>query len=202
MHDVPGPEIERDAIDTGKIQRAIRDILTAIGEDPDREGLQDTPNRVARAYAEMFSGLAEDPGCALGKVFHENYRDIVIVRDIHVASFCEHHLLPFTGAASIGYMPGAHGAVVGLSKLARLVGAFARRPQVQERLTAQVADAIERYLSAEGVLVVIECEHSCMSMRGVMKTEATTVTSAMRGALRNDPQKHAWAMNLLRRGWA
>ncbi|MCM0149861.1 GTP cyclohydrolase I FolE [Photobacterium galatheae] len=187
-------------MDKERIERAVREILYAIGDDPQREGLLDTPKRVAKAYEEMFSGLASDPFEVLGTVFHENYRDIVMVRNIEVSSFCEHHLLPFRGTASIGYLPAKEGGVVGLSKLARLVEVFARRPQVQERLTTQIADALEAALDAEGVIVEIECEHSCMSFRGVKKSGSTTVTSTLRGVFRDDPQQQAMVLNLLRGG--
>ncbi|MGY5766112.1 GTP cyclohydrolase I FolE [Brachybacterium sp. DNPG3] len=190
----------RREVDTGRIERAVLEILWAIGEDSGREGIRDTPRRVARAYEEAFSGLHENPEAALGTVFQERYRDLVIVRDIRVSSFCKHHLLPFSGKASVGYIPGASGAVVGLSKLSRMVDVFARRPQVQERLTSQVADALVEFLAAEGVIVVIECEHVCMSVRGVRKPESNTVTSALRGSLRSDPQKQSATVNLIRSG--
>lgn len=164
------------------------------------QGLREAVEDGWYVYQEAFSGLHENPEEALGAAFQENYRDLVIVRDIRVSSFCEHHLLPFSGKANIGYIPGSSGAVVGLSKLSRLVDVFARRPQVQERLTSQVADAIVEFLDAEGVIVVIACAHACMSVRGVQKPESDTVTSAFRGSLRSDAQKQLVAVNLVRSG--
>ncbi|WP_067782176.1 GTP cyclohydrolase I FolE [Actinomyces vulturis] len=171
--------------DAQGVERAIRDLLTAIGEDPDRDGLKDTPERMARAYAEMFSGLGTDPSEHLSKVFDVGHNEMVLVRDIALYSVCEHHLLPFHGVAHVGYIPGKDGKVTGLSKLARLVDGYARRPQVQERLTAQVADAVVSGLNPRGVIVVVEAEHLCMSMRGVRKPGSNTVTSAVRGIMRN-----------------
>ncbi|MDU0349154.1 GTP cyclohydrolase I FolE [Actinomyces sp. MRS3W] len=171
--------------DAEGVRRAIRDLLIAIGEDPDRDGLRDTPDRMSRAYAEMFSGLEEDPASHLETVFDADHQEMVLVRDIPLYSVCEHHLLPFHGVAHVGYIPGEDGRVTGLSKLARLVEGYARRPQVQERLTSQIADAMVERLGVRGVIVVIEAEHLCMSMRGVRKPGANTITSAVRGAMHN-----------------
>jgi len=183
------------AVDTERVAAAVREILIAIGEDPDRDGLLETPERVARAYKEMFSGLESDPADVLAKTFEIDHDEMVLVRDIEVWSTCEHHLLPFTGVAHVAYIP-AKGRITGLSKLARLVDAFAKRPQVQERLTTQVADALVEYLQPQGVMVVIECEHLCMTMRGVRKPGAKTVTSAVRGVM-NNPATRAEAMSLI-----
>ena len=169
-----------------------------MGEDPEREGLQDTPARVARAYREVFSGLYTDPSEVLSRTFDEDHRELVLVRDIPIYSTCEHHLVPFHGVAHIGYIPGQSGAVTGLSKLARLVDLYAKRPQVQERLTSQVADALVDRLAPSGVLVVIECEHLCMSMRGIQKAGAVTTTSAVRGSMRTNASTRAEALGLLR----
>jgi GTP cyclohydrolase IA len=168
-------------VDLARIAAAVRELLVAVGEDPDRDGLRDTPARVARTYAEIFSGLREDPGHHLTATFEAGHDELVLVRDIQLYSVCEHHLLPWLGKAHVAYIPGEDGRVTGLSKLARLVEGYARRPQVQERLTAQVADTLERVLEPRGVLVVVEAEHLCMSMRGVQKPGAMTVTSAVRG---------------------
>ena len=183
------------AVDKARVAAAVREILIAIGEDPDRDGLQETPERVARAFSEMFSGLETDPADVLAKTFKIDHDEMVLVRDIEVWSTCEHHLLPFTGVAHVAYIP-ARGRITGLSKLARLVDAFAKRPQVQERLTSQVADAMVEYLHPQGVMVVIECEHLCMTMRGVRKPGAKTVTSAVRGVM-NSPATRAEAMSLI-----
>ncbi len=182
--------------DKAGVEKAVRDLLVAIGEDPDREGLQGTPERLGRSFAEIFAGIHVDPSEVLDKQFDVGPSELIIVRDIAMFSMCEHHLLPFHGVAHIAYIPGASGRVTGLSKLARLVVGFSRRPQVQERLTAQIADAVEQRLGAGGVLVVIEAEHMCMSMRGVRKPGASTVTSAVRGQLRS-PATRAEAMSLL-----
>ncbi|WP_442510296.1 GTP cyclohydrolase I FolE [Novipirellula sp. SH528] len=187
----------RDHVDLKRIEEAVRVILDAVGEDPDREGLLETPARVARMYAEMFAGLKSDPGRHLAKVFTENYDEIVLVRDISFCSMCEHHLLPFTGRAHIAYLPS--GKVVGLSKLARVVEEVARRPQVQERMTQTIADLVEERLSANGVAVVCEATHSCMTMRGVRKPGSLCVTSAMRGAFRDDPKSRAEVLGLINR---
>ena len=181
--------------DAEGVRRSVRDLLVAIGEDPDRDGLRETPERMARAYAEMFSGLDEDPAAHLEKVFDVGHEEMVLVRDIPLYSVCEHHLLPFHGVAHVGYIP-TKGRITGLSKLARLVDAFAKRPQVQERLTSEVADALVQHLQPRGVIVVIECEHLCMTMRGVRKPGAKTVTSAVRGILANSATR-AEAMSLI-----
>ena len=182
-------------VDIERAAAAVREILIAIGEDPDRDGLKETPERVARAYQEMFSGIESDPAEVLSKTFEIEHDEMVLVRDIEVWSTCEHHLLPFTGVAHVAYIP-AKGRITGLSKLARLVDAFAKRPQVQERLTTQVADALVEHLNPQGVMVVIECEHLCMTMRGVRKPGAKTVTSAVRGVM-NSPATRAEAMSLI-----
>ena len=186
-------------IDTGRIERAVREILLAIGEDPDRDGLAETPARVARAYAEQFSGLAQRPEDVLATVFDADYDELILVRDIEVYSTCEHHLVPFFGLAHVGYIPNEKGQITGLSKLARLVDVYARRPQVQERMTSQIADALMTVLEPRGALVVIEAEHLCMSMRGVRKPGAKTVTSAVRGSMRDSDRTRAEAMSLLMR---
>jgi len=178
------------------VERAVREILLAIGEDPDRDGLRQTPARVARAYAELFAGMWQRPQDVLTTTFDLGHDEMVLVKDIEVFSFCEHHLVPFHGVAHVGYIPSEDGRITGLSKLARLVDVYARRPQVQERLTTQVADALTELLSPRGVIVVVECEHLCMSMRGVRKPGARTVTSAVRGHLRN-PATRAEAMSLI-----
>ena len=182
--------------DEERAARAVRELLLAVGEDPDREGLQETPARVARAYREIFAGLTMDARDVLTTTFDLGHEEMVIVRDIEVYSTCEHHLVPFHGVAHVGYIPGADGRITGLSKLARLVDVYARRPQVQERLTSQIADALVEVLDPRGVLVVVECEHLCMSMRGVRKPGSRTVTSAVRGQMR-DPATRAEAMSLV-----
>ena len=182
------PERDRDEIpayDHDRAAAAVRELLVAIGEDPDREGLRDTPDRVARAYAELTSGLRQLPSDVLTTVFDIGHDEMVLVRDIELWSMCEHHLVPFTGVAHVGYIPAESGKITGLSKLARLVDVFAKRPQVQERLTTQVADALVEALEARGVIVVIEAEHLCMTMRGVRKAGARTITSAVRGQMHN-----------------
>lgn len=176
---------------------AVRELLLAIGEDPDRDGLRETPERVARAYAEMCGGMFADPADVLTPVFDEDHDELVIVKDIALYSLCEHHLTPWYGVAHVGYLPNPDGQITGLSKLARLVDLYARRLQVQERLTTQVADALEQRLSPRGVIVVVEAEHLCMSMRGVRKPGARTVTSAVRGALRRSASSRAEAMGLI-----
>jgi GTP cyclohydrolase I len=186
-----------EPIDQPRIERAVREILIAIGEDPDRDGLTDTPARVARAYAEQFSGLSQQPEDVLGTVFDADHDELILVRDIEVYSTCEHHLVPFFGAAHVAYIPNEKGQITGLSKLARLVDVYARRPQVQERMTSQIADALMRVLEPRGALVVIEAEHLCMSMRGVRKPGAKTVTSAVRGIIRDSARTRAEAMSLL-----
>jgi GTP cyclohydrolase I len=183
-------------IDQGRIEKAVREIIEALGEDPEREGLLETPQRVAAFYAEVFDGLHRDPGEVVDAFFgEEHYQEIVMVREIPFYSMCEHHFVPFHGQAHVAYIP--RGRVTGLSKLARLVEGFARRPQMQERLTAQVADALTERLEPLGVLVVVEAEHLCMSMRGVKKPGATTVTSAVRGTMESQPATRAEAMSLL-----
>jgi GTP cyclohydrolase IA len=184
--------------DLPRIERAVREILEAIGEDPGRDGLVDTPNRVARMYAEIFAGLREDPGRHLSVTFEAQHDEMVMVKDIDVFSVCEHHLVPWFGQAHVAYIPGDEGRITGLSKLARLVEGFARRPQVQERLTTQVADAVEKVLEPRGVLVVVEAEHLCMSMRGVRKPGAKTVTSAVRGVFRDSVATRSEAMGFIR----
>lgn len=183
-------------VDLPRAEAAVREFLFAIGEDPDRDGLVETPKRVAKAALELFAGLRQDPAEVLSKTFPIEHEELIIVRDIPMYSTCEHHLLPFHGVAHIGYIPAADGAVTGLSKLGRLVDVFARRPQVQEQITTQVADALVTHLGAKGVIVVIEAEHLCMSQRGVMKPGARTITSAVRGQLR-DVATRAEAMSLL-----
>ena len=186
----------KNEFDFERAQRAVKELLVAIGEDPEREGLKDTPARVARSLKENFAGLWQHPKDILATTFDIGHSELVIVRDIEVYSHCEHHLTPFHGIAHIGYIPGSKGQITGLSKLARLVDLYARRPQVQERLTSQIADALVEGLDAAGVIVVIECEHLCMSMRGVRKSEARTITSAVRGQLRNSATR-AEAMALI-----
>jgi GTP cyclohydrolase I len=189
-----------DSIDQARIEKAVREILLAIGEDPDRDGLVDTPARVARMYADIYSGLHDSPDQHLQVTFEAGHDEMVMVRDIPMYSQCEHHLIPFLGKAHVAYIPGADGRITGLSKLARLVDAYAKRPQVQERLTTQIADEIERTLEPRGVLVVIEAEHLCMSMRGVRKPGSTTVTSAVRGLFRENAATRTEAMDFLRDG--
>jgi GTP cyclohydrolase I len=183
-------------VDQLRIQRAVREILAAIGEDPDRDGLLETPKRVAKAYAEMFAGLHQDAAEVLSTSFDLDHQELVLVKDIPFYSTCEHHLVPFHGTAHIGYIPSVDGRVTGLSKLARLVEVYARRPQIQERLTTQIVDAMMEHLKPKGAIVVIECEHMCMSMRGVRKPGAKTVTSAVRGQIRETATR-AEAMSLI-----
>ncbi|MFC4104365.1 GTP cyclohydrolase I FolE [Micromonospora zhanjiangensis] len=187
------------AVDLARIEKAVREILIAVGEDPDRDGLVQTPARVARAYAEIFAGLRVDPAQVLTTTFEANHEELVLVRDIDVTSLCEHHLLPFRGSAHIGYLPGPEGRITGLSKLARLVEVFARRPQVQERLTSQIADLLMAKLEPRGVIVILDCEHMCMAMRGIQKSGASTITSAVRGVLQRDAKTRAEAMSLILR---
>lgn len=183
-------------IDHARAEAAIRELLIAVGEDPDRDGLRDTPARVARSYEELLAGMGQDPQEILAATFDVGHDELVLVKDIELWSMCEHHLVPFTGLAHVGYIPGEGGHVTGLSKLARLVDCFGRRPQVQERLTTQIADALIESLKPRGVIVVIEAEHLCMAMRGVRKGGASTITSAVRGQLR-DPATRAEAMGLI-----
>jgi GTP cyclohydrolase I len=178
------------------VRRAVRDLLVAIGENPDRDGLRDTPDRVARAYQEIFAGQWQKPEDVLTTTFDLGHDEMVLVKDIEVMSTCEHHLVPFTGVAHVGYIPSEDGRITGLSKLARLVDVFARRPQIQERMTTQIADSLMRILQPRGAIVVVECEHLCMSMRGIRKPGASTITSAVRGQLR-DPATRAEAMSLI-----
>ncbi|MEV6354435.1 MULTISPECIES: GTP cyclohydrolase I FolE [Streptomyces] len=182
--------------DEKRAENAVRELLIAVGEDPDREGLQQTPARVARAYRELLSGMRQEPEDVLTTTFDLGHDEMVLVKDIELVSFCEHHLLPFHGVAHVGYIPAESGKITGLSKLARLVDVYARRPQVQERLTTQVADSLMRILEARGAIVVIEAEHMCMSVRGIRKPGAKTTTSAVRGQLR-DATTRAEAMSLI-----
>ncbi|MEU3505456.1 GTP cyclohydrolase I FolE [Streptomyces hundungensis] len=182
--------------DEKRAENAVRELLIAVGEDPDREGLQETPARVARAYREILAGLRQTPEEVLTTTFDLGHDEMVLVKDIEIVSLCEHHLLPFHGVAHVGYIPAESGKITGLSKLARLVDVFARRPQVQERLTTQVADSLMRILDARGAIVVIEAEHMCMSVRGIRKPGAKTTTSAVRGQLR-DPATRSEAMSLI-----
>lgn len=185
-------------MDLARAEAAVRELLLAIGEDPDREGLRDTPARVARSYLETFGGMFTEPADVLQTTFDESHDELVLVKDIALYSTCEHHLVPWHGTAAVGYIPGADGRVTGLSKLARVVDLYARRPQVQERLTQQVADTVYQRLGARGVIVVIDAEHLCMAMRGIRKPGARTVTSAVRGTLRSDPRSRAEALSLIR----
>ncbi len=189
---VHAPEIDQE-----RIAAAVREILFAIGEDPDRDGLLDTPSRVARMYAEICAGLHQEPSEHLATVFEADHDEMVMVRDIPMYSLCEHHLIPFIGKAHVAYIPNRSGNVIGLSKVARLVDGFAKRPQVQERLTRQVADALEEHLQPRGVLVVMEAEHLCMSMRGVRKAGSSTVTSSVTGIFRANVATRAEAMRFL-----
>ena len=197
---LPLPPEMAPSVERARIEAAVREILAAIGEDPDRDGLLDTPARVARMYAETCAGLHEDPARHLKVTFDAGHDEMIMVRDIALYSMCEHHLVPFFGTAHVAYIPNTDGRVTGLSKLARLVDGFARRPQVQERLTTQVADAIEATLAPRGVLVVVEAEHMCMAMRGIRKAGASTVTSAVRGIFRSDAAARAEAMRFIERG--
>jgi GTP cyclohydrolase I len=184
-------------VDQPRIERAVREILLAIGEDPERDGLAETPARVARAYAEQFAGMRQRPEDVLTTLFDADHDEMVLVRDIEMYSTCEHHLTPFFGFAHVGYIPNEKGQITGLSKLARLVDLYARRPQVQERMTSQIADALMSVLEPSGVIVVIEAEHLCMSMRGVRKPGAKTVTSAVRGVFLDSDRTRSEAMSLL-----
>jgi GTP cyclohydrolase I len=184
-------------VDQQRIAAAVREILFAVGEDPERDGLRSTPDRVARMYAEIFSGLGAHPDSVLTTVFEADHDEMVLVKDIEVASTCEHHLVPWIGVAHVGYIPNDDGRITGLSKIARLVDLYARRPQVQERLTTQVADALEEGLKPRGVIVVVEAEHLCMTIRGVRKPGARTVTSAVRGLFRDSVSTRGEAMSLI-----
>ena len=191
------PEKTNAPVDTARVAAAVSEILAAIGEDPGRDGLLATPERVAAMYEELFSGIADDPGRHLTVTFAADHDEMVMVREIPFASVCEHHLVPFIGRAHVAYIPNNDGRITGISKLARLVDGFARRLQVQERMTTQIADAIERALAPRGVLVVVEAEHLCMSMRGVKKPGTVTVTSSVRGLFRTDPATRAEAMQFV-----
>jgi GTP cyclohydrolase I len=191
---------ESIVVDRPRIERAVHEILIAIGEDPERDGLLDTPARVARMYEEICSGLREDPALHVTKVFEADHDEMVMVRDIPLYSLCEHHLVPFIGKAHVAYIPSENGRITGLSKIARLVDGYARRPQVQERLTSQVADALAESLDPKGVMVVVEAEHLCMSMRGVRKPGASTVTSAVRGLFRTSVATRQEAMRFVTGG--
>jgi GTP cyclohydrolase I len=185
--------------DQSRVEAAIRELLYAIGEDPSRNGLQETPARVARAYREMFAGLYTDPDSVLNTTFDEDHDELVIVKEIPLYSTCEHHLVSFHGVAHVGYIPGEEGRVTGLSKIARLVDLYAKRPQVQERLTSQIADALVKKLDPRGVIVVVEAEHLCMAMRGVRKPGAVTTTSAVRGLFKTSAASRAEALDLILR---
>ena len=198
----PDSRIARSRVrrfDQPRAEAAIRELLYAIGEDPERDGLRDTPARVARAYREMFSGLYADPDSVLNTMFDEEHNELVIVKEIPMYSTCEHHLVSFHGVAHVGYIPGEHGRVTGLSKIARLVDLYAKRPQVQERLTSQIADALVNKLDPGGVIVVVEAEHLCMAMRGIRKPGAVTTTSAVRGQFKTDAASRAEALDLILR---
>jgi GTP cyclohydrolase I len=184
-------------VDQARAEAAVRELLIAIGDDPDRDGLRATPARVARSYAEIFAGLHTDPDEVLETTFDEDHDELVLVKDIALYSICEHHLVPWHGRAAVGYIPGEDGRITGLSKLARVVDLYARRPQVQERLTSQVADAVCKRLSPRGVIVVVEAEHLCMAMRGVRKPGSLTMTSAVRGVFKDDPRTRAEALGLI-----
>jgi GTP cyclohydrolase IA len=186
------------SVDTARIERAVTELLQALGEDPSRDGLVKTPVRVARMYEELFAGIGENPADHLEVTFAADHDEMVMVRDIPFASLCEHHLIPFIGKAHVAYIPGTDGRITGLSKLARLVDGYAKRLQVQERMTTEIADAVEQALAPRGVLVVVEAEHLCMSMRGVKKSGTSTVTSAVRGLFRNDAATRMEAMQFVR----
>jgi GTP cyclohydrolase IA len=198
LQEVQRPDADRPAIDGPRVERAVRELLLAIGEDPERDGLARTPSRVADMFGEIYAGLGEDPAAHLTVRFDANHDEMVMVRDIPLYSTCEHHLVPFIGKAHVAYIPGDDGRITGLSKLARLVDGFARRPQVQERLTTQIAETIDEVLNPKGVLVVIEAEHLCMSMRGVRKPGSLTVTSAVRGLFKTNAATRAEAMGFIR----
>jgi GTP cyclohydrolase IA len=184
-------------VDIPRAEAAVRELLLAIGEDPERDGLRSTPTRVARAYSEIFAGLFTEPADVLETTFDENHDELVLVKDIPLYSTCEHHLVTWHGSAAVGYIPGDSGRITGLSKLARLVDLYAKRPQVQERLTSQVADAVMSRLEPKGVIVVVEAEHLCMAMRGIRKPGSRTVTSAVRGIFQSDPRTRSEAMMLI-----
>lgn len=192
-------ELNTPVFDHARAEAAVRELLLAVGENPDRDGLRDTPGRVARAFREMFAGLYTDPDAVLDTVFEEGHDEMVLVKQIPMYSTCEHHLVSFHGVAHVGYIPGVDGRVTGLSKLARVVDLYAKRPQVQERLTAQIADAVMRKLKPRGVIVVIEAEHLCMAMRGVRKPGAITTTSAVRGQFKSSSASRSEALELILR---
>lgn len=196
--DAERPEAGHAVFDQERAERAVREFLLACGEDPDRDGLRETPARVARAYRELFAGLYCDPDHVLDRTFDESHEELVLVTDIPIFSLCEHHLLPFHGVAHVGYIPNGQGKVTGLSKLARLVDMYAKRPQVQERLTSQVADALNRKLRPRGVIVVVEAEHLCMSMRGIQKQGSTTLTTTFTGAFKEEPEEQVRFMTMVR----
>jgi GTP cyclohydrolase I len=202
-NDLPPPARPRlksaPVFDQARTEAAVRELLFAIGEDPERAGLQDTPARVARAYREMFAGLYTDPDEVLATTFDEHHDELVLIKEIPLYSTCEHHLVSFHGTAHVGYIPGEDGRVTGLSKIARVVDLYAKRPQVQERLTGQIADALMRRLDPRGVIVVVEAEHLCMAMRGVRKPGAVTTTSAVRGQFKRDAASRAEALDLILR---
>lgn len=199
MSDVENVQPLRGGVDRARVEAAVEELLLAIGEDPSRDGLLRTPERVADMYDELFAGLSKDPADELDVVFEAGHDEMIMVRDIPLYSLCEHHFLPFVGKAHVAYIPNKAGQITGLSKLARLVDTLSKRPQVQERLTTQIADAIEKALDPRGVLVVIEADHLCMSMRGVRKPGATTVTSAVRGQFRKSEATRAEAMHFIDR---
>jgi len=184
-------------VDFDRAEAAVRELLIAVGEDPDRDGLKSTPARVARSYAEIFSGLFVNPDDVLETSFDEHHDELVLVKDIAIYSTCEHHLVPWHGTAAVGYIPGESGRITGLSKLARVVDLYARRPQVQERLTSQVADAVMQRLEPQGVIVVVQAEHLCMAMRGIRKPGSLTMTSAVRGIFKSDQRTRAEALSLI-----
>ena len=193
----PRERVPSGGVDKARVEKAVREILLAIGEDPDRDGLQRTPERVADMYSEIFSGLSDSPDRHLATTFEADHDEIVMVKDMALYSVCEHHLVPFVGKAHVAYIPNEDGRITGLSKLARLVDAVSRKPQVQERLTTEIADEIDRSLQPRGVLVVVEAEHLCMSMRGVRKPGSVTVTSAVRGLFRESPATRAEALQFI-----
>lgn len=195
FEDDPASGAKAFPVDLGRIRRAVREILLAVGDDPDREGLVETPDRVARMYAEVFAGLHQDPRAHLGKLFTQKYDELVLVRDIRFESFCEHHLLPFIGSAHVAYVP--NGRVVGLSKIPRVVDTLAKRPQLQERLTEELADLLMSELDAKGVAVVIDASHTCMTIRGVHKPGSTMVTSALRGVCKDRAATRAEVLSLI-----
>ena len=195
--DVNPTALSNGSVDLPRAENAIRELLIALGEDPGREGLLNTPGRVARSYAEVWAGLHVEPADVLETTFDEHHDELVLVKDIPLYSTCEHHLVPWHGTAAVGYIPGLDGRITGLSKLARLVDLYARRPQVQERLTSQVADAVAERLQPRGVIVVIEAEHLCMAMRGIRKPGSKTMTSAVRGTFKSDPRTRAEALSLI-----